>query len=194
MLTRLCHLCLSPQYYEMSYGLNIEMHKQVRKITFSVFFGVCVYLCLAVWKLHRLSRWKKLNVLCVCVCGFVLYLLAAVCKVISIHRMNTLLETWFIEHWLVRRYNSAAQYWLLACFSSSSSGCVVIINTDKSRVSKVAFDEEGLVSFPFSKKQAGATSGSNPEQWMADFSFIEGHCTTLWFTRLSPCVEHAHEY
>lgn len=23
-------MCLSPQYYEMSYGLNIEMHKQVR--------------------------------------------------------------------------------------------------------------------------------------------------------------------
>lgn len=32
MLTKLCRLCLPPQYYEMSYGLNIEMHKQVRKM------------------------------------------------------------------------------------------------------------------------------------------------------------------
>lgn len=38
MLTKLCHLCLSPQYYEMSYGLNIEMHKQVRETIFAMLF------------------------------------------------------------------------------------------------------------------------------------------------------------
>lgn len=29
------------QYYEMSYGLNIEMHKQVRPIIFLVFAARC---------------------------------------------------------------------------------------------------------------------------------------------------------
>lgn len=92
MLTRLCHLCLSPQYYEMSYGLNIEMHKQVRKIIFSVFFGVCVYLCLAVWKFHLLSRWKKLNVLFVSQCA-VLCVCVWVCTISSSCSMQSDVHT-----------------------------------------------------------------------------------------------------
>lgn len=42
MPTPLCHLFLSLQYYEMSYGLNIEMHKQVRNK------GFLMYECLPV--------------------------------------------------------------------------------------------------------------------------------------------------
>lgn len=67
---------VSPQYYEMSYGLNIEMHKQV-SLTASH-----SPLCAGVlgWKLLLLSRREEVNVLfythkqcyqCVILCGWV---------------------------------------------------------------------------------------------------------------------------
>lgn len=57
LLDKSNHLTLCPpQYYEMSYGLNIEMHKQVLFLSISAFplpllclgfdiFGVCLLTC-----------------------------------------------------------------------------------------------------------------------------------------------------
>lgn len=64
MLRKLCHLFLSPQYYEMSYGLNIEMHKQVRK-TALFFFLVVFPLQIVRLVLVYMER------VCVCVSHFV---------------------------------------------------------------------------------------------------------------------------
>lgn len=74
MLTKLCRLCLPPQYYEMSYGLNIEMHKQVRKA-----ISTCVH-----WlQVGGGKRVIALNVLFAsvscCVAGFVLPSSCVIC-------------------------------------------------------------------------------------------------------------------
>lgn len=64
MLTQLCHLCLSLQYYEMSYGLNIEMHKQVRNTIFAMFF-VCFFLSFTA-RLRLVHMQAMHRYLCVC--------------------------------------------------------------------------------------------------------------------------------
>ena len=68
MLTKLCHLCLSSQYYEMSYGLNIEMHKQVRET--APFFVVVVVV--VVFFLHIVKMMPVcVEVVCVSLSGIV---------------------------------------------------------------------------------------------------------------------------
>lgn len=52
MPTMFCHLFLFPQYYEMSYGLNIEMHKQVRKTLFIMIFTLSDCFC------HTWNLWQ----------------------------------------------------------------------------------------------------------------------------------------